>query len=151
MPEPQHTFRVEAVDRLVEHHRRGVTQQRRGDPKPLAHPEGEAPGGTIGDIGQADDVEHLLHTLVGDAARGGECPKMVASRSFGVHCLCFEQRTEFTERRSMFVQASPVHRCRTARWSIETQDHPHRGRLAGAVGAEKAKNLSGWGFKTDAV
>ena len=53
-------LRVEAVDRLVEHHRVRVAEQRRRDPEPLPHPERELAGSFARDVLQADEVDQLV-------------------------------------------------------------------------------------------
>ena len=75
---PQHAgsaethVQVQAVDRLVEHERRWVAQQRGGDAEPLAHAEREAAHPPARDAGQPDPVEAVLHPAPVQAVAGRE-------------------------------------------------------------------------------
>ena len=48
---------IERADGLVQQEHGRATDQRLGDPEPLAHPAGVGPGPPLGRIGQADEVE----------------------------------------------------------------------------------------------
>ena len=58
--DPVDAFRVEAVDRLVEHHRSRVAEERSGDAEPLAHAERELARALLRDLAQADEVDQLV-------------------------------------------------------------------------------------------
>ena len=90
---PADALRVQAVDRLVQHHGLRVAQQRRGHPEPLTHAEGEPADPLAGDLSQADDVDHLVDPPRGDAVGLGQGEQVVARRPAGVHRLGLEQHT----------------------------------------------------------
>jgi hypothetical protein len=52
--------RIEAVGGFVEHQQPGGRQQRGGKPETLSHPEREAANAVVGDIGEADPLEHVI-------------------------------------------------------------------------------------------
>ena len=68
---------VEAVDRLVEHERVRVAEQRRRDPEPLPHAERERPGPLAGDLLQPDQLDHLIHAGARDPVRLRERQQVV--------------------------------------------------------------------------
>jgi hypothetical protein len=76
--DPAHAFGVEAVDRLVEDHRAGIPEQRRGDPQPLTHAQGETAYPFAGHGAQADHVQDLIHSPGADGVSGGQGQEMVA-------------------------------------------------------------------------
>jgi hypothetical protein len=122
-------FGVEAVDRLVEHHRLRIAEQRSRDAEPLSHSERERPRALLGHLTQANEVDQLVHALPRNPMRLCECEQVVEGRAAGVHGARLEQRADLVQRGIVIAVALPVHRDRARRRSIETEDEAHRRRL----------------------
>ena len=58
---PPDAVRVQPVEWLVEHQDRGIAQQGRGDPEPLAHPEREAPRSASRRSREANEPQNLVY------------------------------------------------------------------------------------------
>jgi hypothetical protein len=137
-PDPADALGVEAVDRLVEDHRVGVAEQRRGDAEPLAHAEGEAAGPPAGHLAQAHRVDHLVHPGAADAAGLGDRQQVVVGAAARVDRAGIQQRADLAERRRVPAVRLAVDGHRPACRRVQPEDHPHGGRLAGAVRPEEA-------------
>ena len=96
---PLDALGVEAVDRLVQHHRLRVAQQCRRDPQPLAHAERELPGALARDVVQPDEVDQLLDATARDAVGLRERAQVVPCRSARVDRPRLEQRAYLVQRR----------------------------------------------------
>ena len=141
--DPQDALRVEAVDRLVEHHHFRVPEECGGDAEALSHAEREAATAATGHIGQADQAEHFLDPCFADAVGDGQRHQVVVGGALGVDRSGIEQRAERSERRGVLGQRPAVDERRPRGGGIEPENHPHRGRLAGAVRAEEAGDDAG--------
>jgi hypothetical protein len=96
--DPAHALGVQAVDRLVEDHRAGIAEQRRGDPQPLPHAQGETPHPAAGHVAQAGQVQDLIHPAGTDGMGRGQGQKMIAGRTPGVDGPGFEQGADLAQR-----------------------------------------------------
>ena len=99
LPDPVDAFRVEPVDRLVEHHRLRIAEQRRCDAEPLAHAERELAGALLRNLVQADEIDQLVDAAARDAVRLREREQMVVRGAAGVHGARLEQRADLVQRR----------------------------------------------------
>lgn len=59
LADPPDSFGIQPVHRFVEQQDGRVTEQRCGDPEPLAHAEGEPSGALARHLFQADEFEDL--------------------------------------------------------------------------------------------
>jgi hypothetical protein len=75
---PYDAFGVQTVERLVQHEHRRVAEQRRRDPEPLPHAQGEAAGLTPASAPQAGLLDHLVDPPDGQALGVGQPQQMVA-------------------------------------------------------------------------
>ncbi len=141
VPDPQHPLWVQPVDRLVEDHDAGIAQQRRGDAQPLAHPQGEPANPLAGHVLQSGHADHLIDPPPADAVGLRQRQQVVAGRPAGVHRPGLQQDAQLRHRR----------RRRAIILAVQPGDHPHRGRLAGPVRAEKARDDAGPDNKVQAI
>ena len=135
---PVDALRVEPVDRLVEHHRVRVAEERRGDPEPLAHPERELARALLRDLVEPDEVDQLVDAALRDAVRLGEREQVVVGRAAGVDGARLEQRADLVQRRRVVAVVLAVDRHVARGGGVEPEDQPHRGRLPGPVRPEEA-------------
>ena len=63
--DPADALGVEPVGRLVEDHRVRVAEHHAGEPEPLAHPERVTLHPALGDVGETDELQHLLDPPAG--------------------------------------------------------------------------------------
>ena len=138
VPDPQDAFRVQPVDRLVEHQDGRVAEQRGGDAEALPHAQGEPLRPLPGHLAQPDQFEHLAHPAGGQVVRLGQAEQVVVRAPAAVHGLGVEQRTDFAHRVGEPAELLAVHGDPAVRREVEPEDEPHRGGLARSVGAEEA-------------
>lgn len=141
--DPQDAFRVEPVDRLVEHQDGGVAEQRRGDSQPLTHAQGERPGPSARGAPQAGQLDHLTDALWWDPVASGQTPQMVQRGPAGVHRLGVEQRAHRTQRVVQPLVGHAPDAYLAGRRPVQAQHHAHRGGLPGAVGAQESGHPAG--------
>jgi hypothetical protein len=98
MPNPVDAFRVEPVDRLVEHHRARIAEQRCCDPQPLPHAERELTRTLLRHLAQADEVDQLLDAPAGDSMGLREREQVVERRTPGVDGARLQQRPDLVQR-----------------------------------------------------
>ena len=98
-PDPPHPVRVQPVDRLVEHHRLRLAQQRRGHPQPLPHAEREPPGPRGRDLAQPGQLDHLIDPAAADPRRPRQRQQVVAGRQARVHRPGIQQDPQLRHRR----------------------------------------------------
>ena len=139
--DPEDAFGIKTVDRFVEHEHGRVAEQRRRDPEALGHAEREATDSLAGDASKPDLVEHVVDTGAADAVAEREPQKVVVRAATAVGCARVEQRPDLQERTAVLAVVPPVHRHRSRRRRIETDDHPHRRGLSGAVRPEEPGHL----------
>ena len=136
---PVDALRVEAVDRLVEHHRLRVAEERLRDAEALAHAERELAGALARHLVQADEVDDLRDATLRDPVRLGEREEVVVRRPAGVDGARLEQRADLVQRRGVLAVVAAVDGDVAARRRVEAEDQAHRRRLAGAVRPEEAR------------
>jgi hypothetical protein len=101
--------------------------------------------------GQLDQREHLLDAGVGHADGLPEHPQVVARRTPRVKVGRLEYRPD-PQRRPVELGVGAVeHERPPAARRGESQHHPQRRRLAGAVGAEKASDRAGFELERQLV
>jgi hypothetical protein len=104
-----------------------------------------------GDAGQPGHVDDLLDAATAEAVGGRDGPEVVQSGPAGVHRACLEQDADLGQRRAVLGVAAAVDGDGAGGGSVESDDHPHGGRLAGAVGAEEAGHLARGDGEADVV
>ncbi len=140
---PEDALGVEAVDRLVEQQHLGVAEQRGGDAEPLAHAEREALRAPAGHLVQADHAQHLVHAPGRDAGELGQGQQVVAGGPAAVHRLGVQQRADLAGGVGQSAVRVAADRDVARGGVVQAEDHPHRRRLAGAVGAQEAGDGAG--------
>ena len=98
LAQPVDALGVEAVGGLVEDEHLGFAQQGGGQTEALAHPEREALDPPVAGVGEADQVEHLVHPAHGKPGGDAQHPEVVAGPPSGVEAGGLEHRPDVTER-----------------------------------------------------
>ena len=137
---PDDALRIETVDRLVEQQHLRIPQQRTRQPQTLRHTEREPAGLLARHLGQSDQPEHLVDAGLRDPVRSSHPLQMRPRTAIGVHPLRIQQRTHRPQRRLELAVRLALDQRRTRRRLIQTQDHPHRRRLACTVRAQEARH-----------
>jgi hypothetical protein len=148
---PADALGVQPVDRLVEHDDRRVAEQRHRDAEPLAHAEGELADPRAGDRLQPDQAEHLVDPRHRDAVAGGQPAQVVAGGAAGVQRARLEQGADLAQRGGGVAVGAAVDGHAAGGRPVQPEDHAHRRRLAGAVGAEEAGHPARGDGEGDAV
>ena len=149
---PVDALGVEAVGRLVEDEDLGVAHERTGQPEPLTHAErvvAHAAAGLV--VGEADEAEHLLDPALGHPhLQRGETEHLAAgpARVLG---RGVEHDADVPTGVGQVAVGPTEDRRRPARRRRQAGHHPHRGRLAGPVGAEEAGDAARSGRERDVV
>ncbi len=86
-----------------------------------------------------------------DAVARGQPAQVVARGAAGVHGLGLEQRADLAQRGGGVGVAVAVDGDAARGRAVQAEDHAHRRRLAGAVGAEEAGDPAGLDGEVDAV
>ena len=149
--DPDDPLRVQAVDRLVEQQHARIAQQRRRDPQPLPHTEGEAAGALTGNPVQPDQTQHLVHPRPGDAVGRRHRQQVCACGPPGVHGTGFQQCPDLPQRRREVDIPLAVDQCPTRRRPVQAQQQPHRGRLTCPVRSEETGDHTGPDHETQIV
>ena len=134
---------VEPVDRFVEDEDRGVAEQRRGDAQPLLHAEREGPDRSLGDGIHAGELQDLADTVLADAVGLGDGQQVAPGAPCRMQRVGVEQRADVVQGSDDLAVPAAAGERPACGGSVETEDHPHRGGLAGAVRAEKAGDVPG--------
>jgi hypothetical protein len=138
--DPQHPLGVQAVDRLVQHHRGRVAEQRSRDPEALAHPEGEPAHALVRDFAQTDEIDHLRDPPAPDARRRRHRGQVVRRRTARVHAPGLQQRPDLVQRCRVPGVTAAADRHLAGGRRVEPDDHPHRRGLAGSIRAEEPRH-----------
>ena len=157
LPDRLAADRVEAGRRLVEEEHLGLVDERRGEVEPAAHPARVGADPPVGGALEPDAVEQRLGALARPSARGSPC---------SVACSRISSRPVISGSSAASWSATPIAR-RTSAASVDDVvaghpgaaagraqqrgQHPHRGRLAGAVGPEEGVDLALGDLEVDAV
>ena len=140
-PHPAHAFRIEAVGGLVEDQDLGVAEQCVGEAQALAHAErvlADTPPGRR--LVEADELQQRVDALRRHAHGVGRDGERLTAAAPGVLRGRVEQDADAPARVRQVAVAPAEDPCRAAVGLREADEHPHRGGLAGAVGAEKARD-----------
>ena len=105
----------------------------------------------MGDVGQADELEHVVDSPAVDAVGVGQPAQVVAGAAPRVDGLGLEEGTDMVQGEAEIVIAVAVNGDPTGGRSVETDHHPHGGRLAGSVGAEEASDFPGPDLEAEAI
>ncbi|ELS56589.1 putative Nodulation ABC transporter NodI [Streptomyces viridochromogenes Tue57] len=143
VPHPEDALGVEAVDRLVEQQHLRVAEQRGGDAEALAHAEREALGALPGHVLETDHAQHLVHPPGRDAGQLGQTQQVVAGRPAAVHGLGVQQGADLAGGVGQLAVRIAADGDLARGRVVQAQDHPHRRRLARAVGAQEAGDGAG--------
>ncbi len=135
---PGDALGVQSVRRFVQDEHRRVTHERLGDPEPLAHTEGVAAHPSIGRIRQPDQVEQFPDPSRGHASHPGGNGEGGASGAPGVHRRRIEECPDDPARVGQLDEWPAVDRRGPVVGLGQTDDHPQRRGLPGAVWAEEA-------------
>ena len=141
--QPGDALRVEAVGRLVEDEDVGVADERGGQLQPLAHAHGEAADLALGVPGEADQLEHLVGSLVVVAAGAGGHAQVGAGRAGRVEAGRLEHGPHRARGVLQVLVAATPDGGRPSRGVHEAEQHAQRRRLARAVGPEEPGDASG--------
>ena len=150
-PDPQDAVGIQAIDRLVQHDRLRIGQQRRCDPEPLPHAQRERSRGFTGSVGQAHEIQQVIHSGRPDTHRGTQRQQVIACRAALVHRLCLQQRPQFGHGRGRVCVRPAVDKRLPGGGPVQTEDHPHRGGLARPVRPQKACDAARLDREADAV
>ena len=134
---------VEPVGRLVEDQQRGVLEQRGGDGEPLLHAERVGLVALPVAAGEPDRLDRLVDPRVRDADRPGEQPQVLPAGEVGGELGRLHDRADPAHHLGQGVghrAAEQRHLAPGGRGQAE--QHPDRGGLAGAVGAEEPVHLA---------
>ena len=92
-------LRIEAVGGLVEDEHPRVTEQRRCETEPLAHPEREPLHPPIGGVTEADLLEDLGDPALRKAGGDGQDAQVISCPTPGVEAGGLQDRADVVERR----------------------------------------------------
>ncbi len=96
---------------------------------------------------QAGLLDHLVDPPAGQALRVGQPQQVVAGGPAGLQRAGVQQRPDVAQRAPQAAVRPPADQRGARVRGVEAEDHPHRGGLAGAVGADEPGDLSGWTVK----
>src|SRR3954454_1861309 len=143
LPHPFDSRRVEPVRGLVQDQDLGVTKEGGGDCEPLPHPHRIALHPAVARVGDADQLEDLVHPRGRVAARRGEDAKVVAAATTWMEARVLEHGPDFGARLAEILEVAPTE-CDVAPVGVnEPEEDPEGGALPGTVGAEKPGDASG--------
>ena len=138
---------------LVEQQQLRVTQKRSGDAEPLPHPVRVAPDTILAAIAQLDDVEHLLDARARNATvEIAEQVQVAAAGQIRIEARALDetghpvQSTRSVDQRVAAEETRPA-----VGRPDQPEQHPQRGRLAGAVRAEVAEDVASVDRQVDVV
>ena len=147
---------VEPRRRLVEQHQLRPVDERAGDGQTAPHPTRQQVDPVVPTIGQLDELEQLVGPLADDVPRQVEVPPVdedvVAHRQLEVERVLLRHDAETgSDARAVGRRIHAQHAELAVRDRRDATDHPHRRRLAGAVGPQEAERLPLLDAKVDAV
>ncbi len=100
---------------------------------------------------EADEVEHLVHPPGADAVALGQAEQVMERAAPAVQRAGLEHRAHLVQRAPDVRVGAAVDQHRAAGRPVQAEDHPHRGRLAGAVGSEEAGDDAGTDVEAELV
>ena len=128
-----------------------VTEHGCGQPKPLAHSEGERPDSPPSVRGESGLGQNAQRRVRGKPGRCRENAKVIQCGTPGVAAGRLEDRADPTDRVRQLVVPPATERRGPAAWCHETQKHPEGGGLAGPVRPEQGCDLTRQGDGADLV
>ena len=134
--QPPDALRVQAVGGLVEDQHGRVAEQRGGQAEPLPHAEGVAAGALPGGMLQAYRGQQLAGPFPGDPGGCGQHPQVVPAGAARVRGRV-EQRADGPGRAGQVRVGCPGDGRGAGVGADQPEQHPQRGGLPRAVGAEK--------------
>ena len=134
--QPPDALRVQAVGGLVQDQHGRVAEQRGGQAEPLPHAQGVAAGPLPGRMLQADRGQQLAGPFPGDPGGCGQHPQVVPAGAAGVGGRV-EQRADGPGRAGQLRIGCPGDGRGAGVGADQPEQHPQRGGLPRAVGAEK--------------
>ena len=138
---PAHALGIEAVGGLVEDQDLGIAEQRVGEAEALAHAERVLADALAGrGLVEADELQQRVDALRRDAHRLGGDGERLAAAAAGVLRRGVEQDADAAAGVRQVAVAPAEDPGGAAVGLGEADEHPHRGGLAGAVGAEEARD-----------
>ena len=140
--QPPYARRVEAVRWLVQDERLRVAEHRGRNPQPLAHPEGEPSGPSVRVGSQSCLDQHAFGRVVRQPGRGRQNAQVVEPGTPGVVAGRLKDRADLPDRVWQVGVPLGAERRSSAARCYEPQQHPQRGRFAGAVGSEQGRDLA---------
>ena len=145
--------RVQAGRRLVEQQQLRVAQQRAGDPQPLAHAVRVAADLVARPVGEVDGVQRSIDPAGGTIAveRGDEL-EIAPAAHVRIEARRLDEPGDAVERAHAVDQrVAPEELDCALVGADEPEQHPHRRRLAGAVGPEIAIDVTAADRQVDVV
>ena len=137
--------RIDAVRRLVEQEDVGLVHQRGGQAEPLRHPFGELLDPHVGPVGEAHALEEPrdpgTEVRSIDARHPPEDRQRLARRQVPGETVPLREIADPAPALRV-ADANPEERCLVGRGMRQAQEDLDRGRLAGAVWAQKPEDLT---------
>src|SRR5262249_23169558 len=148
-----HAGRVGPGRRLVEQQQLGTPQQRAGDAEALAHAVRVAADAVLGTVAQFDDLENLVDARPrAVAVVVGEQLEVLAARQIGIEARALDEPGDALERlRPVDERIAPEQARVAGGRTDQAEQHPERGRLAGAVRPQIAEDIAALDGEIDAV
>ena len=140
---PDDALGVEAVEGLVEHEHRRVAEHSRRYTEPLAHAQRVAPCPASDRRLQAGLFDDLVDAARRQALRVGQPEQVVTAAAARVQRAGVQQRPHTAQRVAQAAIRSAADQRAALLDRVQAEDHPHRGGLSGAVGADEAGDLPG--------
>ena len=156
VPEDVARLRVEAGGRLVEQQDAGVVHERARDREAALHAAGQVVDLGLRALGQLGELEQLVGALADVGARQAEVApvdeQVLADLELHVEVVGLRHDAELgADLGAVLVRVQVQDGQVAAGARRDRAHHPHRGRLAGAVGPEQPERLTGRDLEVDAV
>ena len=156
VPHGAAALRVESDSRLVEEQHVGRMNQAARDFEPAAHPARVSRDQIVGALGQPDHVQQAMSAFAALAARQAEelavDIDVLPSGEIEIRGERLRDDADILAhlaRMTRDVEAGDERLAAARRY--QRREHPHHGRLAGAVGAEQSEDLAATDLEVDLV
>ncbi|EMY33032.1 phenol hydroxylase [Arthrobacter crystallopoietes BAB-32] len=156
VPEDVPRLRVQAGGGLVQQQDLRLVDQRAGDGQPALHAAGERVHAGLGLVGELGELQQLVRlrpqVAVGQAEVAAVDDQVVADPDLVVEVVLLRHHAQVRPDLGAVAVRIQPHDGQLARGALrDAADHPHCGRLAGAVGPEQAEGLPRRDVEGDAV